>query len=287
MTSPTKRRGFTLVEMLVALVVTSLVGMALSRMLTSSQRLATTQVEQATMQGNLRQGSMVLTTELQELGTDTAGGNDIIAMTDSNITYRAMGNFQLACAVTATQIKVLATPSYGSGGIVAGRDSMLLFVDKDPNIVADDRWVRLAVSSVTTGSTCGANPAIAIGTTISVAAVPALTQIILNAPIRVFTPMQFGIVSVGSQRYLGLQSLLPTGSAMQPLAGPVLGRGLRLSYFDSLGAATTLPVRVRAIGMTLYGQTDRAVRQTPGAATVSLDSDSLLTLISLRNTPRP
>ncbi len=281
------RRGFTLVEMLVALVVTSLVGMALSRMLTSSQRLATTQVEQATMQGNLRQGSLVLTTELQELGTDTAGGNDIIAMTDSTITYRAMGNFQLACAVTATEVRVLATPSYGSGGIVAGRDSMLLFVDKDPNLVTDDRWVRLGVSSVTNGSTCGTRPAVAIGTSITAAMVPALTQIVLNAPVRVFTPMQFGIVSSGTQRYLGLRALLPSGGVLQPLAGPVLGRGLLLSYFDSLGAATTLPLRVRAIGITLYGQTDRAVRQTPGAAAVAPDTDSLFTLISLRNTPRP
>lgn len=281
------RRGFTLAELLIAMVVTSLVGLALSRMLTSSQRLATSQVEQASLQGNLRQGSMVVATELQEIGADTAGGNDIIAMTDSSITYRALGNLYLACAVALTEIRVLVTPSYGSTGVVAGRDSLLLFVDNDPNSVTDDRWVRLGVTSVTNGSTCGTQPAIAIGTTISLAAVPALSQIVLNAPLRVFTPMEFGVVSSGSQRYLGLRALLPAGGVLQPLAGPVTGQGLRLAYADSVGATTTIPARVRAITMTIYGQTDRAVRLAPGASTVARDTDSLVTLISLRNTPRP
>jgi len=281
------RRGFTLAELLIAMVVTSLVGLALSRMLTSSQRLATSQVEQATMQGNLRQGSLVLATELQEIGTDTAGGNDIIAMTDSSITYRAMGNLHLACAVTVSEIRVLSTPAYGSTGIVAGRDSLLLFVDKDPNNVSDDRWVRLGVTSVTNGSTCGTSPAIAIGTTISVAAVPALSQIVLRAPVRVFTPMQFGVVASGGQRYLGLRPLLPGGASLQPLAGPVAGTGLRLAYADSVGGTTTNPARVRTIRMTVYGQTDRVVRLAPGASTVARDVDSLITLIALRNTPRP
>jgi prepilin-type N-terminal cleavage/methylation domain-containing protein len=281
------RRGFTLAELLIAMVVTSLVGLALSRMLTSSQRLATSQVEQASLQGNLRQGSMVVATELQEIGADTAGGNDIIAMTDSSITYRALGNLYLACAVALTEIRVLTTPSYGSTGVVAGRDSLLLFVDNNPNSVTDDRWVRLGVTSVTNGSTCGTQPAIAIGTTISLAAVPALSQIVLNAPLRAFTPMEFGVVSSGSRRYLGLRGLLPAGAALQPLAGPVIGQGLRLGYADSVGATTTNPARVRTITMTIYGQTDRVVRLAPGASTVARDVDSLVTLISLRNTPRP
>lgn len=285
--SPRDRRGFTLAELLIAMVVTSLVGLALSRMLTSSQRLATAQVEQATMQGNLRQGSLILATELQEIGADTAGGNDIIAMTDSSITYRAMGNVVLACAVTVSEIRVRTTPSYGSGGIVAGRDSLLLFVDNNPNSVTDDRWVRLGITSVSNGSTCGTNPAIALGTTISIAAVPALSQIVLNAPVRIFTPMQFGVVAAGGQRYLGLRALLPIGGSLQPLAGPVAGPGLRLAYADSVGTATSNPARVRTIRMTVYGQTDRAVRLAPGAATVARDADSLVTLINLRNTPRP
>jgi prepilin-type N-terminal cleavage/methylation domain-containing protein len=47
------RRGFTLVEMLVAMVVVGIVGAALIRLLSNQQRLSVTQVEQAMLQSNV------------------------------------------------------------------------------------------------------------------------------------------------------------------------------------------------------------------------------------------
>ena len=64
------RRGFTLVEMLVAMVVVGIVGAALIRLLSNQQRLSVTQVEQAMLQSNVRVGTQVLASELQEMGSD-------------------------------------------------------------------------------------------------------------------------------------------------------------------------------------------------------------------------
>ena len=83
------RRGFTLVEMLVAMVVVGLVGAALIRLLSNQQRLSVTQVEQAMLQSNVRVGTQVLASELQEMGSDV-DSVDLVTANASSVTYRAM-----------------------------------------------------------------------------------------------------------------------------------------------------------------------------------------------------
>jgi len=279
------RRGFTLVELLIALVITGMVGVGLTRLLTSSQRLATTQVETALQQAMMRQGNHLLVTEIQELGSDTSGVADIIAMSDSTLDYRAYGVAGLACQVSATEVRIRNDASLlGSTGISAGRDSLLLFIEDSVETSRDDRWVALPITAVNTASSCGAASAIALSTTV----LPTdLAEVKLDAMVRVYAPMRFGVVAAGGRNYLGLQQLRPVGSAMQPLAGPVAGQGVRFTYMDSTGAVTANRTRVRIIRVAVYGQTDRAVRASPGAGTVAVDTDSLVSFVTLRNTPRP
>lgn len=281
---PMNRRGFTLAELLIAMVVTAIVGLALTRLLTSSQRVATTQVEVALMQSMMRQGSNVLVSELQEIGADTLGTADIIAMTDSTITYRAMGVMGQACDVTNADVEIVTGRIFGSTGIVAGRDSMLLFIEGEPDIISDDRWAAYPITAVAAGGTC---PGGASSMSLITSILPAdLADVVVQAPIRIFTPMQFGVATSGGQRYLGLRQMLPSGSPMQPLAGPISGQGVRFDYYDSTGAVTTTKARVRAIRVAVYGQSDRAVRAAPQAGAVAVDTDSLVTFVSLRNTQR-
>lgn len=280
---PMNRRGFTLAELMIAMVVTGIVGLALTRLLTSSQRVATTQVETALMQSMMRQGSNVLVSELQELGADTLGTADIIAMTDSTISYRSMGVVGMACYISTTEVRLLRNQMYGSSGIVPNRDSMLLFVDDSITKSTDDRWIVLPIVAVNNASTCGTNAAVSITTVVLPTDV---AETVLEAPVRIYAPMQFGVVASGGQRFLGLQQLRPTTSAMQPLAGPVAGQGVRFTYYDSTGAVTATRTRVRSIRIAVYGRTDRAVRASPGAGAVAVDTDSLVTYVTLRNTPR-
>ena len=97
------RRGFTLVEMLVALIVVGLLGQGLYRVLANQQRLAVTQVEQAVLQSNVRVGSLVLANELQELGGDATSAADLEAANTTSVTYRAMRSMGFACQVTPSE----------------------------------------------------------------------------------------------------------------------------------------------------------------------------------------
>ena len=65
----TQRRGFTLIEVLIALVIMGIVTGALYRLLNTSQRLSLAQAEQVSLQSNVRTGSLVVPNELRELNT--------------------------------------------------------------------------------------------------------------------------------------------------------------------------------------------------------------------------
>jgi len=75
----TRRHGFTLVEMLVAMVIFGLVAVSINKVFSAQQRLAVAQVEQASVQSNVRSGSAIVAGELWELASDAGGGSDILA----------------------------------------------------------------------------------------------------------------------------------------------------------------------------------------------------------------
>jgi hypothetical protein len=49
-----------------------------------------------------------------------------------------MRTLGFACAATASQVKIRTDRLYGTRLPVAGQDSLLLFVEKDPDISSDD-----------------------------------------------------------------------------------------------------------------------------------------------------
>ena len=81
MLSVPKRRGFTLVEVMLALIIMGVVTGAIYKLLNTNQRLAVAQAEQVTLQSNVRTGSLIVPSELRELNTVALGTveqNDIL-----------------------------------------------------------------------------------------------------------------------------------------------------------------------------------------------------------------
>ena len=173
--------GFTLVELLVGLVLLGIVSTTLYRVLTSQQRLARAQTEQVSLQSAVRIGSLLVGGELKEIGISNAGISDISAMSSNSITYRAMRSTALACQVSATEVRIRQTPLFGTRAIAAQQDTMLLFVEGDPDLGSDDQWIVLPITAVT-NSTCGGTQAFALATTINTAVTP-LANIVLDAPV--------------------------------------------------------------------------------------------------------
>ena len=104
------RRGFTLIEVLVALVIMLIVTGAIYKLLNTSQRLSLAQAERVSLQSNVRTGSLVVPTSCASSTRSRIGWPD--ARTTSrgrsptDITYRAMRGIGFVCqAPTATEIR--------------------------------------------------------------------------------------------------------------------------------------------------------------------------------------
>jgi len=276
-------RGFTLVEMLIGLVLLGIVSTTIYRILNTNTRLSRAQTEQVSLQSAVRTGSLVVASELKEMGINSTGGTDIVAMSANGITYRAMRATGLACQVSATEVRIRQTPFFSTRTIAANQDSLLLYVEGDPNIATDDTWLPLRITGVS-ASTCGAAAATALATSINTATTP-LTQIVLEAPVRTFEVMELGILNSGGQNWLGARSV-SAGQALQPALGPITATGLQFDYYDAAGAVTANRAAVRSIQITIRGQTDRTVRAA-GQSPLQVALDSLSMRITLRNAPHP
>jgi len=278
------RRGFTLVEMLIAVVLVSLVGMGITNMLKQQQRLTVSQVEQASLQGNVRIGKNILTSELRELATSPTGASDLQVISSTTMRYRAMRALGLACEITRTWVKLRASPLFGARSIVAGQDSLLLFAEGNPTLSSDDKWVAAPITGMSAG-TCGSSAAVVLTTTLDTLVAP-MSAYVTDAPARTFEVMELGQVAQGGENWLGARSV-SGGQTLTPVVGPLTAVGISFVYLDSLGNVTATRANIRSIQVTLRGQTDRSVRTVSNPGTTQRLTDSLVTLISLRNTPRP
>jgi prepilin-type N-terminal cleavage/methylation domain-containing protein len=280
-----RRQGLTLVEMMVAIVIFGLVAATLNRVFAAQQRLAVAQVEQASVQSNIRSGSAIVAGELWELATDTAGSSDILAFDAAGLTYRATRTLGLACQVSRTETRIRTSPLYQYRSIVPGQDGLLLWVEGNPDISSDDRWLRLSITAVANGSDCGGAPAIALTTSPIDTLTTPLSSIVPDAPIRSYETMELRAVMEGAQNWLGARSVSGGETIVKPVAGPVTSNGVRFAYLDSLGAATSVAGRIRSIRISLYGESERAVRSHRNPVAVQPIQDSLITTVTLRNAP--
>src|SRR3989442_3377176 len=103
------RRGFTMVELLVALVILGFVSAALYKVLVTNQQTYLAQTQRIDLQQNIRAAATVLPAELREInaaGIPGAAHGDLRGMLSTSLTIRAMSGLGFLCA----------TPLLGGGG---------------------------------------------------------------------------------------------------------------------------------------------------------------------------
>jgi prepilin-type N-terminal cleavage/methylation domain-containing protein len=280
------RRGFTLVEILVSLVVMVIVTGAIYKMLTSSQRLARAQAERVSLQSNVRSGALIVPAELRELNTVLGNvlNTDVLTALPTDITYRAMRGIGFVCQTpTATEIRVARSSYSAYRDPAAGRDGVYIFIDGNPDIATDDVWLPLGVTGVTAASSCGG--AIALTVTPSTTA---LTAVPVGTPVRIYETMQLQLYSSGGKNWLGARSVSAGETSMQPVLGPLTANGLAFEYLDAGGAATTDPTAIKSIRVTIRGVTDQNINLGDGSSgALASVQDSLVTQVVLRNAFRP
>lgn len=272
------RRGFTLVEIMVALVLMVLVAVLGLRLLLFQHWTGVAQGETAAVQAALRAGSLFLATELRELG-GSPGDPDILVFAPESLTYRAMRGTGVTCALAPSSILVDAVSFSGYRSVQTPRDSALLHFEGRMDTGADDRWIHLPVQAIS-ASTCSGAGAIQLATTLDTALF-ALQRFAPLAPVRTFEIMQVRLYQSGGDYWLGARSV-SAGETIQPLMGPLTSRGLELSYRDSAGGVATVAENIRSIGITLRALGSVATRRG-GTGVASRITDSLVTTVSLRN----
>lgn len=298
--------GFTLVEVMVALVLMGMVATVIYQTLISTQRVTDALRLRATLQSTLRAGGLMVPSELQQLTIGPSSTldsvSDIRAISDTSITYRAMRGFYTLCEATASAtalqvVRVLPSPFTSEYRAPTATDSALVFWEGDTLTTSDDAWVPVGISAIATGTcTYPSSPASSKASYtlgLSGTGIPgafALGRLYPGAPIRTFETDQLQTFSSGGSTWLGLSV---DGATPQPVLGPLVTtsgaiQGFHLTYYDSTGsvlaaASASIP-NIRSIGVMLRGVTSAQV--AAAGRTRMLVYDSLMAVVTLRNAPR-
>ncbi len=277
-------RGFSLIELLIAIIIFGIVGSSIFGLLARTQRLSRTQADRATMQANIRAGMGLVTSELRELSV-SATQSDIQSLTATNITYRGMRGLGFVCDVNAAFIRIPVATFSGYRDPIASRDRVMLFVENDPDIATDDGWLERTISGVTAEncSTGGAGWRLDFGTSLPTSP-DTLSMITVGSPARTFELMEIGVLVQGGETWLGGRSI-SGGQTFQPVLGPLAPNGVQFTYRTGGGAAGATALTVRAIQLTLTGITDHIVMAGAGGTPGTRDTEQLVTTIQLRNAP--
>ncbi|MFI5234295.1 MAG: type II secretion system protein J [Gemmatimonadales bacterium] len=306
MSSRQRSRGFTLIEIMIAMVLMTLVATVIYQMLITTQRVTDAQAERGDLQSNLRSGILVVPNELRQLTLGTSSTldtiSDIRAITDTSITYRVMRGFYTVCAVPANATTIIVYSTSPSAYAAEYRapvttDSLMLFWEGDSTVITDDRWIPLPITAIHAASTSCVFPwsatthpgyTLTLGST-GVPTALGFAKVYAGAPVRTYEIDTLRLMSFNSQQWLGMSA---SGGAVQPMAGPLAPTagsvyGFQLTYYDSTGAAltassTNIP-KVRSIRIAIRGISQDPVAQA--GRTRAVIQDSLVTYITPRNTP--
>jgi prepilin-type N-terminal cleavage/methylation domain-containing protein len=294
------RRGFTMIELLVALVLLGLVSTAIYRVLVNNQRLYMAQTQRIDLSQNIRAANTILSAEFRELD---AFDGDIAAMTATSIDIRGMRWLSFVCIppvldgnnggrqMTIRGRQVGDPMFYGSRFIDETRDSLLVYLDGDQTIRTDDYFVSGRINATPGNQQCPAVGAIPAqpgsrlqwdGNFVVNTNLPGAIE--MGAPVRGFERVRYALFQPAGDTswYIGFQ---PAGQTMQPLVGPVLTNGLTFQYFNAAGAVTAVRTQVARIDVTVRARSQNRVRgggQAPMRAIV----DSITFSVALRNNRR-
>lgn len=265
------RKGFTLVEMLMVLVLgTITVGSAVVVFM-NSNRVHLAQSEQIRVQQTARAGIEILTSELREVSN---GGGDILAINANWVTIRMMGEWSLVCEVDYSNSRFEVI---NIGPDLAVNDSIFLFAENDTLRAEDDVWLAGMISAVNSGNTCpasaGSFPSHRIDLS-GISAALAVDSVRTGAPIRTFEHFTYGAYTISGELFVGRED---SGSIVTPMVGPIRPGGLVFTYRDEFGATTTTLTDIAQIDISLTVDAD--VTDTNN----NLLQDSVATTVFLRN----
>ena len=299
------RRGLTLPELLIAIVMLAIVGGGITRVMVKQQQYYKDASKTAGSKRELRLGASVLPAELRSI---SSSGGDILAMDEGEVKMRAYIGSSVICARNATD-QIWLPPTNLS------KHTLTSFIDR-PDIVdtvfvynenilkgsEDDLWeMRTIIAKDMDAAACAGAPY-----TDAVLDPPATKKrfwyklntalpdsVKVGAVVRFTRPVRYRIYQETSGAwYLGIeQHAAGSWGSPSPLAGPYKafasgdnsGSGLQFRYYDSLGVRIT-----NMANKTDVARVDVFLRTDAGASAITERKgnalkDSVLMRVAIRN----
>lgn len=289
---PMMRRGFTLMELLIGLVMMGILGTALIKTMTSVQRATQAQAARTEAQESMRSAAFYISGVLRELD---ANEGDLITAGTNSIIYRAPRWSSVSCTGVTTsganlQVTVRKSLLWGPTVPSPANDSLFVFDEITPDTRADDKWLGGKLTDTLTQNCPDGTAGLRLSLVIDVASggnAAATAGFTLGSPLRGFQREKLELYTDGSgQNWLGQSAADNTGtwSAITPLAGTLTTSGLSFTYYDTLNVVTASTDKVASVGMVVRSQSiTRARRSTNVTGNFR---DSVITRVGLRNNKR-
>jgi prepilin-type N-terminal cleavage/methylation domain-containing protein len=286
---PMNRRGFTIAELLVALVLASVVGLAIIKMLNSSEKLTRTQFGRMDSQQSAMSAAYYLNSVLRELD---ASEGDIVTATSSTLGFRGMRWTGMSCTTVTTSgsdllVTLKDSLTFGVRAPDHSLDSLLVFSENTPTTRSDDVWLDGWLVGKGTGTCDDGSPGTTLTFRITTAAggnAACTASWTVGSPIRGFQREELSLYADGAgANWLGRRSMDQGGTwtAIEQLAGPLASNGLALTYRDTLNAVTATLANIASVGVILRTRSADITGANPGNV-----RDSLITRVALRNNKR-
>ena len=299
------RRGLTLPELLIAIIMLAIVGGGITRVMVKQQQYYKDASKTAGSKRELRLGATVLPAELRSI---SSSGGDILTMDEGEVKMRAYIGSSVICARTATNTVWLPP-------LNLSKHTLTSFIDRpdvgdtvfvyNENVLKgseDDLWEMRVITGKDMSSTACAGPPY----TDAILDPPATKRryqytldanlpdsVKVGAVIRFTRPVRYRIYQETSGAwYLGLEQYSGgSWGPASPLAGPYKafasgdnsGSGLQFRYYDSLGVRiTNMANKTQVARVDVFLRTDAgksAITERKG----NLLKDSVVMRVAIRN----
>jgi Tfp pilus assembly protein PilW len=295
------RRGVSIVEVIVSMVVAAVVLALITTISVRQQRLFTDLTDGVAISGQLREAATILPIDLRGVSVTS---RDIREARDTSLELRGTIASAVVCDTNANGL-VLA-PVVGGAATYA---SYLTAVD-----VGDTAWVFTPTDSVddwrpvrvgsagtaspkqcaTRGPQLGDSARSLSRVSIGLSPRPPSLAAAIGMPVRVTRPLRYSLYRAGDGGwYLGEKDWSTTSgrfNTIQPVSGPFLSAaagGVTFNYLDSAEASIATPVvdptSIAAIRVTLRGQTRNVTRVLGSAASTGHRVDTATVTVLLHN----
>ncbi len=312
-----RRRGVTLIELIIAMTLLAFIGGLLISVMLRQQRFQRAIADVADTRGRMRDIATIIPTDLR--GASSAGG-DLLGIGLTSLQFRAAVGSSVLCRYASGNVVELPPMVLASGNVLTSwinppRPGDVVFMYNDGTRAGnvDDSWTQFTITDTTSAVDATWCPAVGgVGVTqpadnlkrryrLTLSAAPDSTRIRLGAPIRIAREVRYSLYAASDANwYVGYETCTPSGTPgvagacanREVLAGPVraaaadtVSSGLYFIYYRQDGTPITSILQAAQIARVGIGlrTTPLSLKEAMRLGGSMTGRDSLRLSVGIRN----